>query len=411
MAIVQKCVCGKNNGEKRKKCSNPVCGKDLVQLRKDGKIKFYVVTRINGKQEWEYAGTTLTEAQESEGKRKSQVRENKILEIQADGTMLLGQVIEDYLALTDTKIARGKEKATYNEIVRKMRNGLTTVFGKVMAKDLTNQMLIDFVLEKGKKNAPATVAKALVYLKAAVKKAVRAKKIPVTTEFAFDGIKIGQLLGDVNRPREFVLTPEQYRSLIENAPNEKYRSIFEILAHTGMRKGELNGITWGDVDLEKGVVSLRPEITKTSQARGVPLNIHASAAFRRVMGRWAKDKASGKVFGFAKKTWGGKVLQQTCEKAGIPYGSNSGGFGYHTFRHSFITHSELDAWVPPAIVRAITGHTSDKSDAHNNYVHPTPENLRRGINQWTQWWDAKVATRKNVDDTLDIANPKVIKIR
>jgi integrase len=413
MAIVQKCVCGKNNGEKRKKCSNPVCGKDLVQLRKDGKIKFYVVTRINEKQEWEYAGTTLTEAQESEGKRKSQVRENKILEIQADGTMLLGQVIEDYLALTDTKIARGKEKATYNEIVRTMRNGLTTVFGKVMAKDLTNQMLIDFVLEKGKKNAPATVAKALVYLKAAVRKAVRAKKIPVTTEFAFDGIKIGQLLGDVNRPREFVLTPEQYRGLIENAPNEKYRSIFEILAHTGMRKGELNGITWGDVDLEKGVVTLRPEITKTSQAREVPLNIHASGAFRRVMGRWAKDKdkTSEKVFGFAKKTWGGKVLQQTCEKAGIPYGSNSGGFGYHTFGHSFITHSELDAWVPPAIVRAITGHTSDKSDAHNNYVHPTPENLRRGINQWTQWWDANVVTRKNVDDTLDIANPKVVKIR
>jgi len=110
-----------------------------------------------------------------------------------------------------------------------------------------------------------------------------------------------------------------------------------------MRKGELNGITWGDVDLEKDVVTLRAEITKASQTREVPLNIHASGAFRRVMGRWVKteDKASVKVFGFAKNIWDGKVLQQTCEKAGIPYGSNSGGLGYHTFRHSFITHSEL----------------------------------------------------------------------
>jgi integrase len=180
-----------------------------------------------------------------------------------------------------------------------------------------------------------------------------------------------------------------------------------------MRKGELNGITWGDVDLEKDVVTLRAEITKASQTREVPLNIHASGAFRRVMGRWVKteDKASVKVFGFAKNIWDGKVLQQTCEKAGIPYGSNSGGLGYHTFRHSFITHSELDARVPPAIVRAVTGHTSDKRDDHNNYVHPTTENLRRGIDQCTQWWYANVATRKSVGDTLGIAKSKVVGIK
>jgi hypothetical protein len=97
MAIIQKCICGRSNGEKRKKCSDPACGRNLVELRKQEKIQFYVV--VKGK--WEPAGTSLDEAKASEGKRRAQIKENRILDIQADGTMLLGQVKAD---IRDNKV-------------------------------------------------------------------------------------------------------------------------------------------------------------------------------------------------------------------------------------------------------------------------------------------------------------------
>ena len=162
MSLIQRCICGKNNGEKRKKCSDPVCGRNLVNLRKEGKIKFYTVNTINGRQVWEYAGTSLEEAKASEGKRKAQIRENRVLDIQADGTMLLGQVIEDYLSLSDTRISKGKEKVTFKEIERNMRNGLTKTFGQMMAKNLTQQGIIDFI--SSNKKAEAVISKATDFL-------------------------------------------------------------------------------------------------------------------------------------------------------------------------------------------------------------------------------------------------------
>jgi len=407
MSLIQRCICGKNNGEKRKKCSDPVCGRNLINLRKEGKIKFYTVNTINGRQVWEYAGTSLEEAKASEGKRKAQIKENRVLDIQADGTMLLGRVIEDYLALSDTRISKGKEKVTFKEIERNMRNGLTKTFGQMMAKNLTQQGIIDFILEKGKTCAPATVEKVIVYFRAAIKKAVRSRKIPAACEWAFDGIKIGQLLGAVNRPREFVLTPEQYRGLLENAPNEKYRAIFTILIHSAARKGEINSITWEDVDLENRLMTLRAEITKTDQPREVPLNKYAVEAFRTLLqGATPTDE---KVLGYAKKSWGMKEIEKACEKAGIPFGSNQGGVGYHTFRHSWISNAENEALIHPTITRAIAGHTPDRKDSHLNYVHTKIEHKRRGMDIWTKWWDDKVA-QPIIDNALDRPAKKVVSI-
>lgn len=39
-----------------------------------------------------------------------------------------------------------------------------------------------------------------------------------------------------------------------------------------MRQGEILNLTWGQVDLKKGFIRLRPEDTKANEGRLVPLN-------------------------------------------------------------------------------------------------------------------------------------------
>jgi integrase/recombinase XerD len=57
--------------------------------------------------------------------------------------------------------------------------------------------------------------------------------------------------------------------------HERYRPIFELLAFTGLRIGELEWLTWGDVDFEKGFVKIRAKDDwkpKDGDDRSVPMN-------------------------------------------------------------------------------------------------------------------------------------------
>jgi integrase len=89
-------------------------------------------------------------------------------------------------------------------------------------------------------------------------------------------------LENVHRPRhEYevkAFTPEQIRTLLEVADPET-ALIVRLLASTGLRFGELAGLRWSAVDLERGVIQVREQFThgawaelKTANARrSIPL--------------------------------------------------------------------------------------------------------------------------------------------
>ena len=66
----------------------------------------------------------------------------------------------------------------------------------------------------------------------------------------------------------------ELQRIIDGA-TEPYRSVFIGLAETGMRIGELKHLAWEDVDLESGVVHIRPKNDwrpKTGDIRVIPLS-------------------------------------------------------------------------------------------------------------------------------------------
>ena len=119
--------------------------------------------------------------------------------------------------------------------------------------------------------------------------------------------------------------------------------IVRIAILTGMRRGEILGMRWGDVDLSRGTVHL--EDTKNGERRTVPLSPAAQAILRDL-----PRSIDGQVFpvggsGFV------HTFQRATEKAGIA------GLTFHDLRHEAASRF-FEQGFDLMEVAAITGHKS-----------------------------------------------------
>jgi integrase len=91
------------------------------------------------------------------------------------------------------------------------------------------------------------------------------------------------------------LTPEEATRLLSacrDSRNADLTDLVEFALFTGMRRGEVLGLTWERVDRARGVVLLDSTSTKSRRRREVPLNSRADAVLAR-----RGSKSTGLVFG------------------------------------------------------------------------------------------------------------------
>ena len=58
------------------------------------------------------------------------------------------------------------------------------------------------------------------------------------------------------------LEPEQIGHLLDVAGTDRMGALIELAVLTGLRRGELLGLRWSDVDLERSVVHVRQQVTQ-----------------------------------------------------------------------------------------------------------------------------------------------------
>ncbi|MFD9967173.1 tyrosine-type recombinase/integrase [Streptomyces sp. NPDC059017] len=126
-----------------------------------------------------------------------------------------------------------------------------------------------------KRLSPLTLTYIHSVLKSALEHAVREEEIPRNVA---RNVRTG-----TPRPRRFEpLTTDEARRLLTTAQGHRLHALFELALHTGLRKGELLGLRWEDLDLDRGTAAVRRTLQRTSNAGLHTLPTKTRASERRI---------------------------------------------------------------------------------------------------------------------------------
>ncbi|WP_137994228.1 tyrosine-type recombinase/integrase [Streptomyces vilmorinianum] len=123
--------------------------------------------------------------------------------------------------------------------------------------------------------SPLTLTYVHSVLKSALEHAVREEEIPRNVA---RNVRTG-----TPRPRRFEpLTAEEARQFLTAAEGHRLHALFELALHTGLRKGELLGLRWEDLDLDTGTAAIRRTLQRTTAGGLTTLPTKTRASERRI---------------------------------------------------------------------------------------------------------------------------------
>ncbi len=143
-----------------------------------------------------------------------------------------------------------------------------------------------------------------------------------------------------------------------------------LAMNTGLRRGELFGLTWGDVNLPAKRLTVTAKSAKSGRVRHIPLNQEACA----VLERWqAQSAAAGLVF---PNSAGGRFdnIQTSWER--LTAAAKLEAFRFHDLRHDFASQLVM-AGVDLNTVRELLGHADIKMTLR--YAHLAPDKLAEAV--------------------------------
>jgi integrase len=192
------------------------------------------------------------------------------------------------------------------------------------------------------------------------------------------------------------LTVDQARKLLVTARSDRLHALYVLALYLGLRRGELLGLRWEDIDLDAGVLEVRRTLqrvagelravlpkTRTSR-RTVPLIGLCVEALKEHRERQAEDaKRAGAGWqdaGYVFTTTTGTAIEpDNLRRSWYPLRSavDLSATRFHDLRHSCVTLL-LDLGVPPHIVRDIVGH-ADIGVTMTIYAHASLEEKRSAL--------------------------------
>ena len=170
--------------------------------------------------------------------------------------------------------------------------------------------------------------------------------------------------------RERYLTPDEQGRLFEvlDEAGPALRSFVILAVNTGMRKGEILGLRWSNVNLEDGFICLERSQRKNNKVLRIPLNQparEALAGLPRVSEYVLCDPKTGARFGTLRRSF-----MTACRKAGIK------DLRIHDLRHTFGTMLNARGVDLPTIC-SLLGHSSVIMTT--KYITPITEDQRRAV--------------------------------
>lgn len=201
------------------------------------------------------------------------------------------------------------------------------------------------------------------------------------------------------KPERRALTEDEAHAFIEAARQDRYYVLWLLAIGTGMRRGELLGLRWSDIDWRRGLLTVRhqEQQLRTGWVGGEP----KSAAGKRILPlpptliellrEHRKQSSTELVFTSTAGTLIGpsnllrRHWRPLLERAGIPYVQP------HALKHSAVSLL-LAAGVPPHVVQRIAGH-ADPSVTMGVYAHAQDSDTAAALTTLDQRLHGKPAAK------------------
>jgi integrase len=351
------------------------------------------------------------------GKTQKEVQDkvNEALYEQQQGTLITvkDQMLSEYLAIwLEETVKPHRRPRTYERYEAITRLHINPILGKVKLQELLPRhikLLQTQNLKAGLSNTTVGAIHEMLH-----KALDDAWKLELVKRNVCDMISPPRRQHKEYQP----LNAAQSRKLLEAAKDHPQETLFILALTTGMRRGELLGLKWQDIDFdnrvlhvkralsrlptkmgkEKGDLYIEADLKTKSSKRSIALTGFAISALTQHKSRQDEMKRrAGKLwqdhdYVFSKPDGkhlnpGHDVLVQLkilLKKAGLPE------VRFHDLRHSVATFL-LSMGVHPKIVQDILGH-SEISMTLDTYSHVSPTMQREAmekLNAMFKDWDKK----------------------